>query len=471
MATSLYQQHPAVSNSRIPESSNFTSQNRAYSVAAAQIQTHESPRIPRHHSPAARPKLQQLQSSPLPPKPPPKTTHRTAEARNPIDTLQPQLQQIRSNLFTLLGTAHPSLNDLLHTSNYFSLTNQKKMLRVLVVLLWAKAVNGRSAGWDAKLRESELNGGEALTCAGVLNDTNPNTPDHRASFEGVFALRTPHKGASEFGTGAYVEVEENGGILPTQLRLAQIIEMIHTAGGLHDMVSSTTTPSTDSDASLYNKLSILGGDFLLGRASHALSRLGEPEVIELIASVISNRVEGEMWGMEDLTSTPSTFSSPETAWSLYMRKIYLSAACLFAKGARGSVVLAGCKEGAQEGLWREAAYVFGRSFGTASELLKHLSDYESITLSNPPPLTAPVLFTWETHLDVVGPMISRGFSGEGDVEEIHDLVRTSDALDRTRDLIRSYADQARQALDYLPENTEGRAGLEVLVHNLMRRVG
>ncbi|KAL0066587.1 coq1 putative hexaprenyl diphosphate synthase [Marasmius tenuissimus] len=370
------------------------------------------------------------------------------------------------------GQAHPSLNDLLHTSNYFSLTNQKKMLRVLVVLLWAKAVNGRSAGWDAKLRESELNGGEALTCAGVLNDTNPNTPDHRESFEGVFALRKPYKEASDFGTtGAYVEVEESGGILPTQLRLAQIIEMIHTAGGLHDMVSSTTTPSTDSDASLYNKLSILGGDFLLGRASHALSRLGEPEVIELIASVISNRVEGEMWGMEDLASSPATFSSPKRLGVCICARFILSAACLFAKAHEGLWCWLGAKRKLRTDSGERQHTCFGRSFGTASELLKHLSDYESIALSSPPPLAAPVFFTWETHPDVVGHMISRGFSGDGDVEEIHDLIRTSDALDRTRDLIRSYADQARQALDYSPENTEGRAGLEVLVHNLTRRVG
>ncbi|KAL0580703.1 coq1 putative hexaprenyl diphosphate synthase [Marasmius crinis-equi] len=446
-------------------------QDRPYSVAAAQVQTQNSPRIPRHHTPPTRPKLQQLQASPLPPKPPPDMIHRTTDTRNPIDTLQPQLQQIRSNLFTLLGTAHPSLNDLLHSTNYFSLTNQKKMLRVLVVLLWAKAVNGRSVEWETKFGESRTEGGEALTCSGVLNDMNPNTPDHKESFEGIFQLPTPRPRFQSDLEGRKADTELDGGILPTQLRLAQIIEMIHTAGGLHDMVASTTTPPTDSDASLYNKLSILGGDFLLGRASHALSRLGEPEVIELIASVISNRVEGQMWGMEDLTSSPAAFSSPESAWSLYMRKIYLSTACLFAKGARASVVLAGCKEGTTDALWREAAYIFGRSFGIASELSEDLSRFGSPATSPPPLLAAPLLFAWETYPDVVGPLIQRGFSGEGDVGEIHNLINTSHALDRTRQLIHSYTNQARKVLEHLPDGGEGRRGLEVLVDNISERVG
>ncbi|KAG7099830.1 hypothetical protein E1B28_001638 [Marasmius oreades] len=400
---------------------NHVERGRTYTTAAAQIASYDSPRSTQHHPLPARPKIQHLQSSPLPPKPPPKSSHRDTDIRNPVINLQPQLQQIRSNLYTLLGSAHPSLNDLLHSTNYFPLTNQRKMLRVLIVLLWAKAVNGKSVGWEAKLRESNSRGGEALTCAGVLNDPNPNTPDHRESFEQIFPLRTPHSispHSEEYLAG------ENGVILPTQLRLAQIIEMIHTAGSLHDMVTSTGSPSlpsstnrnANSDASFYNKLAILGGDFLLGRASHALSRLGDAEVVELIASVISNRVEGEMWGMEKLTS--KAFSALQPSWVLYMRKIYLSTACLFAKGARASAVLAGCKEGQKEALWREAAYTFGRHFGIASELSEDIARFESSNFSPSPCISAPILFTWETHPDVVTPMIQRGLTGEGDLEAV-----------------------------------------------------
>jgi hexaprenyl-diphosphate synthase len=43
-----------------------------------------------------------------------------------------------------------------------------------------------------------------------------------------------------------------------------------------------------------NKMAILGGDFLLSRASLALARLGVTKVVELMAEVISELVEGEV---------------------------------------------------------------------------------------------------------------------------------------------------------------------------------
>ena len=47
-------------------------------------------------------------------------------------------------------------------------------------------------------------------------------------------------------------------------------------------------------AAFGNKLSVLAGDFLLGTTSAALLRLGESEVVQLIASVIANLVEGKI---------------------------------------------------------------------------------------------------------------------------------------------------------------------------------
>ena len=83
--------------------------------------------------------------------------------------------------------------------------------------------------------------------------------------------------------------------LPQQVRLAEIVEMIHVASLLHDDVidnSSMRRGSASAPEAFGNKLSVLAGDFLLGRASAALSRLGSSEVVELIASVIANLVEG-----------------------------------------------------------------------------------------------------------------------------------------------------------------------------------
>ncbi len=68
---------------------------------------------------------------------------------------------------------------------------------------------------------------------------------------------------------------------PAQKRLAEITEMIHTASLFHDDVidkASTRRGVSTVNQLFGNKLAILGGDFLLSRASVALSRLRNFEV-------------------------------------------------------------------------------------------------------------------------------------------------------------------------------------------------
>ena len=144
--------------------------------------------------------------------------------------------------------------------------------------------------------------------------------------------------------------------------------MIHVASSLHETIANS--PEEEKNG-FGNKLSILGGDFLLGRASTALSRLGESEVVELVASVISNLVEGEILSMAEvktpelgLIQGPTNLSD---AWEAYLRKTYLKTASLMAKGARSAVILGG----SQQDIWREVAYAYGRNLGIAYQVSGH----------------------------------------------------------------------------------------------------
>ena len=186
-------------------------------------------------------------------------------------------------------------------------------------------------------------------------------------------------------------------LLPTQLRLAQIVELLHTASLLHDDVidaSALRRGAPSAPAAFGNKLSVLGGNSVLGRASVALARLGDGEVTELIASVISNLVEGEILqakevkmeengkgesimnehvhnGLAQKTCTSGKMdTSRREAWNIYLQKTYLKTASLMAKGARSAVVLGGCKEGE---VWKEIAYAYGRNLGIAFQVCLFLS--------------------------------------------------------------------------------------------------
>ncbi|KAJ6474608.1 terpenoid synthase [Mycena vitilis] len=421
-----------------------------------------------------------------PPPPPAAAATTCPTRRDPAALVAPELDALRKSLLGLLGSAHPGLDEI---AKYYFLHPSKQM-RPLLVLLFARATNGLGHGWRDKRWAAECDGagGRAeeldrpLTRADVLNDWNPSMPDTTASFASVFSLVPPASlpprpplPAAFSPVPPTPMLADPACLLPTQRRLAQIVEMIHVASLLHDDVidaSALRRGAPSAPAAFGNKLAVLGGDFLLGRASTALSRLGDPEVVELIASVIANLVEGEILQMKDVHRATKP-SGGSDAWAVYLKKTYLKTASLMAKGCRASVVLGGCAQGE---LWKELAYAFGRNFGLAFQLVDDVLDYESgeLTLGKPGGAdlqlglaTGPALYAWEEHPEM-GPLILRKFEQEGDVEMARALVRRSSGVARTRDLARAHADKARELLQALPDS-EAKASLELLTERVVTR--
>lgn len=301
---------------------------------------------------------------------------------DPFSLISPELNHLRSCLISLLGSAHPGLSEI---AEYYFL-DPKKQLRASVALLVAKATNGLGDCWHKKqwaaTCEASSHLGERLDrplqVPDVLYEQNPNMTDETASFSDVFRLRRPNVDQPFLSSSpppppleftAPSDVIASPTLLPTQIRLAQIAEMIHVASLLHDYISPSTSSDTASRDGISNKLAILGGDFLLGRASTALSQLGESEVVELIASVISNQVEGEILRMNEV-QTPKLgpvkgSSSLEEAWDIYLKQSYYKTASLVAKSARGAVVLGGSRN---TEIWKDVAYAYGRNLGIAHQV-------------------------------------------------------------------------------------------------------
>ncbi|KAK7063875.1 isoprenoid synthase domain-containing protein [Favolaschia claudopus] len=462
---------------------------RRWTQGAALVRSRCSPTC-RHYS--VQPQKQATSpshASPTPPTPRPPPTQAFPTRRDPSALVSHELDALRQSLLGLLGTAHPGLDEI---AKYYFLHPSKQM-RPLLVLLFARATNGLGSGWRERRWAAECDGagGRAeeldrpLTRSDVLNDCNPSMPDTTASFSSVFSLIPPAPLPPRpslpaaflplSSAGPELAPGGPGSLLPTQRRLAQIVEMIHVASLLHDDVidaSALRRGVPSAPAAFGNKLAVLGGDFLLGRASAALSRLGDMEVVELIASVIANLVEGEILQMKDVhrAEVPKTGGD---AWNIYLKKTYLKTASLMAKGCRASVILGGCAQGE---VWKELAYAFGRNFGLAFQLVDDVLDYDAgeATLGKPGGAdlklglaTGPALFAWEEHPEM-GPLIVRKFEQEGDVELARDLVRRSSGVERTRDLARAHADKARELLQGLPES-EARASLELLTDRVVTR--
>lgn len=455
--------------------------------------------------------------------------------RDPLELVGKELSSLRSNVSSLLGSGHPSLDTI--AKYYFQA--EGKHVRPLMVLLMARATNGHSPLWPellarsmaqtqkgtnptAEAVEHEMGINEPLSPKDVLNDFNP----HMEGIEG----KLPEMPAT--GDAATEEMRRlateggNANILPTQRRLAEITEMIHVASLLHDDVidNSEMRRGTASAPSAFgNKLSILGGDFLLARASVALARLRNCEVVELLATVIANLVEGEVMQLQAQSSNShpsahksaftSFWNSPaeqearekaaetnevnvngpsEAMFEHYLQKTYLKTAALIGKSTRAATILGGFGEdairasgcGSEAELMaknvRDAAYTFGRNVGIAFQLVDDLLDFRSTSAAFGKPsggadlrlglATAPVLFAWQEYpKEQLGEMVKRKFSKEGDVEYALNIVRKSKGLERTTELAKHHARLASDALLQLPQS-EARDALEQLNEQIISRV-
>jgi hexaprenyl-diphosphate synthase len=330
---------------------------------------------------------------------------------------------------------------------------------------------------EQQLRSGSGGIDHALTSeGGVLNDWNPESmgpePKGAQMFASPFRIPpagsapppppaiTPSPSASLLSTGGAADGLA-ATILPTQRRLASITEMIHVASLLHDDVidnADLRRGEKSAPSAFGNKLSILSGDFLLGRASVALARLGSREVVELLATVIANLVEGEVLQLR-ATANPAKEPTPQ-GFEEYMRKTYLKTASLMAKSARAAVILGGCK-GTEAAWLKDVAYGYGRNLGIAFQLVDDMLDYMPSTVDLGKPgsgadlrlglATAPALFAWEEHPEL-GPLIARKFEGEGDAEIALDLVNRSRGMERTAALARDFAAEARRLVELLPQS-------------------
>jgi len=449
--------------------------------------------------------------------------------RDPLELVGKELSSLRSNVSNLLGSGHPSLDSI--AKYYFQA--EGKHIRPLIVLLMARATNGLSPLWPelqsranscAKRQddqtveiENEMGIDEPLSPREVLNDFNPHMESIEGSLNGSNSMQSVTSDLTSL-TGSATEIT----ILPTQRRLAEITEMIHVASLLHDDVidaSSLRRGSPSAPAAFGNKLSILGGDFLLGRASVALARLRDNEVVELLATVIANLVEGEVMQLRSQVNNGSTSTAPRKSvfnsfWTAedpstkgnshsaegpsadvfehYLQKTYLKTAALIGKSARAATILGGfgsdaiAKGGfgtevvATSQIIRDAAYSYGRNLGIAFQLVDDLLDFQSTSASFGKPsggadlrlglATAPVLYAWqEFPTEGLGEMVTRKFEGPGDVEKALEIVRRSNGLERTKELARHHAQLAQDALFKLPAS-EARDALANLNQQVITRV-
>src|SRR5436190_358336 len=154
---------------------------------------------------------------------------------------------------------------------------------------------------------------------------------------------------------------------PERFELAATVEFIHTATLLHDDVvdeSALRRGRATANALFGNAASVLVGDFLYSRAFQMMVSINRMRVLQVLADATNVIAEGEVLQLMNMHDADLGVED-------YLRVIRFKTAKLFEASARLGAVLAQAGTPVEE-----ACADYGRSLGTAFQLVDDLLDYE-----------------------------------------------------------------------------------------------
>lgn len=255
------------------------------------------------------------------------------------------------------------------------------------------------------------------------------------------------------------------------VKLAAIIEFIHTASLLHDDVvdESTLRRGRETANALFgNSASVLVGDFLYTRSFQMMTELDSMHVLKVLADTTNVLAEGEVLQLMNC-------NDPETTEANYMRVIYCKTAKLFEAATLLAGVLADVPSE-----WQQALGDYGKYLGTAFQLTDDLLDYTAETgelgknigddLAEGKP-TLPLIYAMMHGDDTAKALIKMAIEkGDGTqaIDEIVAALNKSGALEYTQKRAEQEAQKAIDALIVLPD-TDYKQALIALAHLSVNR--
>lgn len=257
---------------------------------------------------------------------------------------------------------------------------------------------------------------------------------------------------------------------PARFELAAVVEFIHTATLLHDDVvdeSSLRRGKQTANALFGNAASVLVGDFLYSRAFQMMVSVDRMRVLEVLADATNVIAEGEVLQLMNM-------HDPDISVDAYLRVIRYKTAKLFEASARLGAVLANASPEIEE-----ACAGYGRALGTAFQLIDDVLDYEGDTSAlgknvgddlREGKTTLPLLIAMARGTDEQRGVIRHAIE-HGELErlgEIVEIVRTTGALEATREAARAEAKGARECLSLLPLNKWQESLLEFAAQSVER---
>ena len=243
---------------------------------------------------------------------------------------------------------------------------------------------------------------------------------------------------------------------PYHVHLAATVEFIHTATLLHDdVVDESAQRRGRPTANLLwdNKSSVLVGDYLFARSFQLMTETNNMRVLAILANASATIAEGEVL---QLTAAQNL----ATDEGIYLQVVRGKTAALFSAATQVGGVIATAPDAQVQAL-----YDYGDALGIAFQIVDDLLDYQGDPNASGKnigddfrerKLTLPVIkaiakgdaaeraFWTRT--------IEKGKQEDGDLEHALSLLNAHGTLDETKAEALAWAEQAKTALNTLPDH-------------------
>ncbi len=239
------------------------------------------------------------------------------------------------------------------------------------------------------------------------------------------------------------------------VKLATVIEFIHTATLLHDDVVDESDRRRGRDTANErwgNSPAVLVGDFLYSRAFQLMVQLGNPGIMSVLADTTNTIAEGEV---QQLINA----GDPETTEQNYLEVVRKKTAVLFAAATECAAILSGATSAQQTSL---AAYGnhLGMAFQLQDDVLDYTGDSDALGKNIGDDLaegkaTLPLIYTIANGSAEHSQLVRRSISEKDTslIQQVVFAVQESGGLTYTKQKAEEEVEMAKAQLILLPDNS------------------
>ncbi len=243
-----------------------------------------------------------------------------------------------------------------------------------------------------------------------------------------------------------------GNISQRHRQFSAVVEFIHTATLLHDDVVDVSTlrrGRETANAKWGNAPSVLVGDFIYSRAFQLMVRIGNLDIMRLMADTTNLIAEGEVLQLENA-------GNPDTTEAAYFEVIKRKTAALFQAATEGAALLCDL-EPESVAACGQYGYHLGMAFQLIDDVLDYSGQVEQMgkqvgdDLAEGKP-TLPLIRVMQVASAADAALVRAAIEQKSaaNITAIMALINQSDALDYARAAALRHSGEALEALRQLP---------------------